>query len=394
MATATLYLDLSKTLKKAHHPIRIQVYHVGKQDKFTTKLSATKCMFTAANRQFKKQLDAARIKAETICERLGSGYTKERFKRMYYSEIDYTTKTQRLDLENLYSDYIQLLEANHNSPKTILYHNSSKKCFLKYQPCLSLQDVTVEWLNCFEQYMLGRGKTLTAVGSYVRSLRTIFNKAIDDGLIGRDNWPFGKRKYQPATAVSAKSFLTPQEIEKLKRYQPRNEAQQRSKDFWLFCYYINGIAPVDALQLTPDNIRGNHIIYQRQKTRKSTTEAKQIVAYIHDDVRAILERWGVRNGPYLFDVLRPGLAAKEKVELIDTWKRLTNRVLNRIGEKLELREALNLYSARHTWATMMKINNVSVADISDGLGHANLVITQNYLGSIVTDKIKTMSALL
>jgi integrase len=372
------------------------VYQNGKQDKYTTKLNATEAQFASPNRHLQKQLDAVRMKANAVCEMLGGTYAREKFKRMYYGEIDYTTKSQHLDLENLYNQYIQNLEANHNSYKTIGYHTSAKRCFLKYHPVLTLQDVTVEWLNGFEQYMLKRKKSLTATGSYVRSLRTIYNKAIEDKLIGREGWPFGKRKYRIACAVSAKTFLTPDEIKRLKGYKALNEGQQRAKDFWLFCYYTNGIPPVDALQLSRSSIRGNTIVFARQKTRKSHTEAKQIVAFLHPEVHEILSRQGNKNcqNPYLFDVLRPGLSNKEKVEAIDTWKRLINRVLNRIGVKLQLRNSLNLYSARHSWATMMKVNDIPVAHISDGLGHASITITSNYLGTIVTDKIQSMSSLL
>jgi integrase len=394
--TATILLDRSKKNKIGQHPIRIQVYHAGKQDKYATKLYATAVQFASPNRQLQKQLYAAQIKADAVCGRLGGTYTREKFKRMYYGEIDYSTKSQHLDVEKLYNQYIQHLEANHNSYKTIGYHTSAKRCFLKYHPALTLQEVTMEWLNGFEQYMLKRQKTLTATGSYVRSLRTIYNKAIEEGLIGRDGWPFGTRKYRIACAVSAKSFLTPDEIKRLKEYKPRNEGQQRAKDFWLFCYYTNGIAPVDALQLFRSSIRGNTIVFARQKTRKSNTEAKQIVAFLHPEVHEILIRQGNKNcqNPYLFDVLGPGMSNKEKVEAIDTWKRLINRILNGIGAKLQLRNRLNLYSARHSWATMMKVYNVPVADISEGLGHASITTTSNYLGTIITDKIQGMSALL
>ena len=125
--------------------------------------------------------------------------------------------------------------------------------------------------------------------------------------------------------------------------------------------------------------------------------AKQIVAYLHNEAKAILPRQGIKDSianPYLFNILKPGCSIKEKVEKIDAWKRLTNRTLNRIGKRLNLRISLNLYSARHSWATMMKLNSVALLDISDGLGHSNTLITSNYLGSLVTDKIKTMSDML
>lgn len=161
-------------------------------------------------------------------------------------------------------------------------------------------------------------------------------------------------------------------------------------------YYTNGIAPVNALQLTYSNIRGNTIVFERQKTKKSNSEAKQINAFFHPEAKRILECWGNQDTKhsYLFPVLRKGMTDKEKVVAIDAFKRLTNRVLNRIGEKLQLSRQLNLYSARHTWATVMKLYDIPVAHISDGLGHANVQITSNYLGTIVTNKIQHMSSLL
>jgi hypothetical protein len=81
--TATILLDRSKKNKIGQHPIRIQVYHAGKQDKYATKLYATAVQFASPNRQLQKQLYAAQIKADAVCGRLGGTYTREKFKRMY-----------------------------------------------------------------------------------------------------------------------------------------------------------------------------------------------------------------------------------------------------------------------------------------------------------------------
>ncbi|MDB5197877.1 MAG: hypothetical protein JWP88_2248, partial [Flaviaesturariibacter sp.] len=72
MATAKLLLDKSSTNKNGEHPIRIQVYHVGKQDKYATKLFATHNLFNEAHQPgaktkaaitLKKKLDEAFNKA-------------------------------------------------------------------------------------------------------------------------------------------------------------------------------------------------------------------------------------------------------------------------------------------------------------------------------------------
>lgn len=405
MATAQLLLDKSKANKSGSFSIRIQIYHQGKQDKFATKLSASADQFNEAQSNkarskavqvLRKQMDEIRLKADAICVKLGGGYTKEKFKRIFYSNISYTTKGQLLDLQSLYDEYKIHLRASNASLKTLVYHTTSLNSFLNFHPGLTLQDVTPAWLHSYENWNLAKGNSLTAIGTYLRSLRTIYTKAVEEGLISRELFPFGKRKYQVVTAVSAKAFLTPEEVHKLKEYKPRNEYQARAIDMWFFLYYTNGIPPVDAIQLMRENIQGEYIVFRRQKTQKSRSEAKEVVAVLHPEARKILERRGNKDkdNPYLFPFLKPGMTTHEKTAAIDDWKRYTNRVLNRIGLKLKLRTSLYLYAARHTWATTMKVNGVPVADISDGLGHANLTITANYLGTIVTDKVKAMSALL
>ena len=49
---------------------------------------------------------------------------------------------------------------------------------------------------------------------------------------------------------------------------------------------------------------------------------------------------------------------------------------------------LNL--ARHSFATTMKINNVSVRSISEALGHASALTTEHYMKSLPNENSKVM----
>ena len=52
-----------------------------------------------------------------------------------------------------------------------------------------------------------------------------------------------------------------------------------------------------------------------------------------------------------------------------------------------LRTPLTTYAARHTYATVLKRSGVSVALISESLGHSNVSITQIYLDSFENSQI-------
>ena len=64
-----------------------------------------------------------------------------------------------------------------------------------------------------------------------------------------------------------------------------------------------------------------------------------------------------------------------------------NRALKKIGEMIGLQMPLTTYVARHTWASIARDMNISIAIISQGMGHTSLKTTQVYLNSIDTSRI-------
>ena len=61
--------------------------------------------------------------------------------------------------------------------------------------------------------------------------------------------------------------------------------------------------------------------------------------------------------------------------------RQINGYMERLAKKLGIHSKVSTIVARHTWATMLKNNGVSVEEISESLGHVNLITTQKYLDS-------------
>jgi site-specific recombinase XerD len=57
-----------------------------------------------------------------------------------------------------------------------------------------------------------------------------------------------------------------------------------------------------------------------------------------------------------------------------------NKRLKRIGEAVGI-EGISTYTARHSFATVLKRSGANIAYISESLGHSNLKTTENYLAS-------------
>lgn len=59
--------------------------------------------------------------------------------------------------------------------------------------------------------------------------------------------------------------------------------------------------------------------------------------------------------------------------------------MGRIAEAVGL-PLVTTYSARHSFATVLKRSGTNISYISESLGHSNLAITENYLASFERDE--------
>src|SRR5580693_7197978 len=148
---------------------------------------------------------------------------------------------------------------------------------------------------------------------YIRPLRCIFNEAIIDGIIRKEKcYPFGRRKYQIPTGRNVKKALAMAEVEKIYYYEgdPDNLSEQKARDFWLFCYFANGMNIKDVALLKNKDINGEFLTFERSKTERAMkSDPKIITVYINEDMRKIMERWGnADKGPdsYIFTILSAG----------------------------------------------------------------------------------------
>ena len=292
-------------------------------------------------------------------------------------------ETGRLLAIHLY--YIDKLLQEHRIGTAVSYQTSYYS-FFKFRGNVRLTDVTVAYLNQYERWMFDQDYSKTTVGIYVRQLRTLFNEAIEQGLIKREkHYPFGRRKYVPPTGRNIKKSLTLQEVAKLYYYKPICEQEQWAKDFWFFSYLANGINTKDIALLKYRNIQGEYLVFERAKTEKSSrNDPRPITVFISDDLRQIIDRCGNKsNNPnsFIFPVLSPGITPMRQYELIELFVASINDWMRKIKKKVGIERNITCYVARHTFSTVMKRSGASTEFIQEALGHTNIKTTENYLDS-------------
>lgn len=158
---------------------------------------------------------------------------------------------------------------------------------------------------------------------------------------------------------------------------------------------------VDILQLKNKNIDGDTISFIREKTKRSTS--KTIRVSLKEHARKIISKYCKDNSnpnDYIFStindniIINDKMTATEKNRIKQNFTRRVNSHLTKINKILKLPIKLTTYTARHSFATILKNNNVPIAFISDSLGHSSIKTTQNYLGSFEDSAIHTFTDLL
>lgn len=269
-----------------------------------------------------------------------------------------------------------------------MYYHCSYVSLKKFRGNVRFEEVTVSFLYEYENWLSGQNISKTTMGMYLRPLRTIFNEAIEDGIIRREKYyPFGRRKYRIPASKNTKKALHLADVEKIYYYKcdPKNDSEQRAKDYWLFSYFANGMNPKDIACLKYKNIHDGYIIFERSKTESALrSDPKPITIFMNDDMKAIIERWGNKDhspNNYIFPVMEIGISPLRQYELMQLFVRFINDWMKHILKNLGINKKGTTYVARHTFSTVLKRSGASTEYIQEALGHSDIKTTENYLDS-------------
>jgi len=295
----------------------------------------------------------------------------------FQAKIESLLKENRIGSYNYYKDTLKVIEE-----------------FAGKQ--ISFDYVTVAWLKKFEKHLLNTGRNYTTIGMRCRAIRAIMNDVLSLGIIKEKQYPFGHGKYEIPTGQGRKLALNLQQIKTLVSYTDGSDATEHYRDLWFFSYLCNGINFADLISLKYSNIQNGEIYFVRAKTINMTKVKKEICALVTPEMQAIIDKWGnpdKRPDAYIFNFLKGNETPMQiKTRVRDVISNC-NRCLRKIGKAIGI-EGLSTYTARHSYATVLKRSGANIAYISESLGHNDLKTTENYLASFEKEeRIKNASFL-
>jgi len=258
-------------------------------------------------------------------------------------------------------------------------------------------EITTSFLFQYENWMISRDASKTTVGIVLRPLRSIFNEAIEDGIISKENcYPFGRKKYQIPTSRNLKKALTKEELGRIYFYKPGSERQEVGRAYWLFCYFANGMNVKDMINLKWKNIQGEYLIFERSKTESSTRiNPKPIIVYLTEELWDIINAHGNANRlpqNFIFPIMQPELNPLEQFDLLNYVRRLINDAMAEIANKIGIDKPVTTIVTRHSFSTQLKRAGVSTEYIQEALGHTNIKTTENYLDSFPVEMKKEFAS--
>lgn len=259
-----------------------------------------------------------------------------------------------------------------------------------YKPTtMALEAIDLDYLKGLELYLRQRGNKDNSIATRFAIFKAIYNKAVKEGKVAVKQNPFSIYQVGSLWAKTRKRAIDKDDIQRLIDLEitegHTTEYRRLAKDLFLFSYFTAGMNFGDIARLRYKDILRGRVNYSRHKTQKLLSFQLVPMAL------QILEKYGTagHGEDYIFPILNrhEHTSPQQIFNRLHKVLRKVNREQKVLGEMIGLGMPLTTYVARHTYATVLKRSGVSVALISESLGHSDLSTTQIYLDSFENSQI-------
>ena len=388
MASIKTLLYTSKMLKNGEHPIMIRlikdrkmkyisVGHSCHPDQWDFKKELPKRRHPNF-RELEINIDLKRTEARSLLlgfENDQKDFSLDEFKRKY------TLQTNK----SSFFDYLDTLTDDLTKAGRVGYANSHKdlkRILSRYhEGGFAFSEINHALLRKIEQFFRERNMKENAMGVYFRTFRAVYNKAVADGHVKKGDSPFDDFKVSKFKAQTKKRAITKEAVQLLAQVEVREDLRlYHSRNAFLLSFYCSGMNFVDVAMLTWDKItgEGEHLHYEREKTGdifdiKLLPPALTILDFYRQQ----------RVDKYVFPYLNEKLykTPSQIHDRIEDRRKVTNKDLKKLALLAGIDTSITTYTARHSFATILKRNGVATGMISELMGHESEKTTQVYLDS-------------
>ena len=255
---------------------------------------------------------------------------------------------------------------------------------------LTFRQIDYAFLKRLEARHYAAGNTPGGISVYLRTLRAIYKRAIKTGIVSEEHNPF--KDYSIKNGTPKRQFLDAKQLETFKSAIIEEPFLEKARDLYMASFYLRGMNWMDMSLLKGDGIQGD---FERISYIRAKTKNKLFSIRITPALRQLLLKYNqgkIADDHYVFPILpKENLPQGRIHETIKNKRKRQNAYLKRLSERLEL-PVFTIYSARHTYANILKRSGAPSNVIQDSLGHTTEAMTQAYLSSFETDIIDDYDA--
>lgn len=171
--------------------------------------------------------------------------------------------------------------------------------FAGHRP-VGFEELTPLWVNALQSYLQGRKLRPNTISTYLRMLRAVYLRAVDEGHA--DYRPRLFNGVFTGTRVTVKRALDMQTLEELNRPVEGNNSLKSARQLFLLLFMLRGIPFVDTAYLRRSDLVGNRLTYQRRKTGTCLTvcvepEAMKLIEQLRNPDPTHLTSFHSSHGP-------------------------------------------------------------------------------------------------
>ncbi len=244
---------------------------------------------------------------------------------------------------------------------------------------ITFKELDYIFLTRLEDDLLKRKVTENSIAVYMRTLRSIYNKAIAEGHARGNDYPFKAYKLTKLNTKTKKRALTKEQVKSIADHKLELGSKLWvARSIFLFSYYCRGVNFIDVAQLKWSNVENGRVHYTRAKT------GHQFNIALLPPALEILEYYNAHQDEsgYIFPILGNYHDTEQKIKnRVKKIMKEVNSNLRTVAKAVKIDFNITTYVARHSYATVLKRQNVSTSQISEALGHSSEKITQVYLDS-------------
>ena len=324
-------------------------------------------------------LELAASKLETGMERLTKIIAEKEISRVKFTADDVVTEYRKQPEDMTLFTFIRSMAEKKMAARRYGTAKTYRDALASFSNFRNGEDVPFDALDretiCrYEAWMKDKGLKLNTSSCYLRTLKTLYLKAVDMGLTeGKDVFS----RVFTGFATTAKRAITIDGIKKiLKLRLKEGSALAFARDMFMLSFYLQGISFIDMAYLKKTDIRNGVLQYSRKKTGQAITISWE------REMQEIVDAYSrqAKDTPYLLPIIRKQDGTERRQ--YEKTEHNVNRNLKKIGVMAGLHIPLTTYVSRHSWASIMRDMGNDISVISRGLGHEDIKTTQIYLSAI------------